>query len=67
MSEFGGEEPDTFEGRLAGIAQLIDTFGMETNTDRIIRRRLTIIRLLEGLRETVLDRIDAQFDRLDAE
>ena len=64
MSEFGGDAPDTFDGRLAGVARLIDTFDDEVNVDRRRARRTAILILLDGLRDLALDQVDDLRERL---
>ncbi len=65
VTEFGGEEPDTFDGRLAGIIRLIDTLVDEVNDERRRRRRAAIIRLLDGLLDLARERVTEQRERID--
>lgn len=64
MSDFGGDEPDTFDGRLAGITRLIDTLGSESDSARRRARRATILRLLDRLSDQAFERISEQRERL---
>ena len=64
MSEFGGEEPDTFDGRLQGIARLISTLPDEIVEDRRKHRVEIIERLLDELLEEAELQIDTQRARL---
>jgi hypothetical protein len=61
-----GDDPDTFDGRLAGITQLIDTFVDEINDERRIRRRAKILRLLDGLLDLARERVAEQRERIDS-
>ena len=63
LDDTSGDGPDTFDGRLAGIVRLIDTFGDETNDERRRLRRVVIARLLTGLLAEAADKIAAQADR----
>ncbi len=60
-----GDEPDTFDGRLAGIARLIDTFGFETVPARRELRRAVIERMLAEVQVDADRRIAALLARLD--
>lgn len=62
--DVGGEEPDTIDGRLAGIARLIDTFSDEVNQERRRKRRAAIIRLLADVQLDVGARVQELRDRL---
>lgn len=63
-TEFGGDEPDTFDGRLEGITRLIDTLTDEVNVERRLQRRATILRLLNDLLDLARERIAEQQERL---
>ena len=65
FDDYGGDEPDTFDGRLAGISRLIDSLVDEVNAERRIRRRAKIIRLLDGLLDLARERVTEQRGRLD--
>jgi len=67
VSDFGGDQPDTFDGRLAGIARLIDTFGDETDPDRRARRRAAVVQLLSHLHFDLSERIADLMQRLPAQ
>lgn len=64
IDDEGGEAPDTFDGRLAGIVRLIDTYGDES-PERQPHRRRVIRDLLAGLMDKAVDLVQAQYDRLD--
>jgi len=58
-----GDEPDTFDGRLAGIIRLIDTYTDETDETRRALRRAVIVRLLLSLLEDAINRAGVQLVR----
>lgn len=61
-----GDVPDTFDGRLAGIARLIDTFDNETNEARREHRRLVIVRLLVAVLDEAITKVGGELDRVAA-
>jgi hypothetical protein len=60
----GGEQPDTFDGRLAGIIRLIDTFDDETIEGRREHRRLVIVRLLAAVLNEAVTKVGVELDRV---
>lgn len=61
-----GDQPDTFDDRLADLARLIDTLVDERDEQRRLDHRRVVLRLLARLAADALARVAAQLDRLDA-